>query len=68
MGNAYHILGRTVQPHQIAIGTLSLAALLAVPNPFAKKQPQSLDFSSSSSDEEKFIKEYVEKHSQKAEH
>ncbi|CAR26267.1 hypothetical protein ZYGR_0H00750 [Zygosaccharomyces rouxii] len=67
MGNAYHILGRTVQPHQISLATLSLVALLAVPNPFAKKQPQTLDFAASSADEEKFIKNYVEQHS-KAEH
>lgn len=67
MGNAYHILGRTVQPHQISLATLSLITLLAVPNPFTKKQPKALDFTASSTDEEKFIKNYVEQHS-KAEH
>lgn len=67
MGSAYHILGRTVQPYQISLATLSLVAFLAVPNPFAKKQPKTLDFAASSSDEEKFISDYVEKHS-KAQH
>ncbi|AQZ11499.1 ATP19 (YOL077W-A) [Zygosaccharomyces parabailii] len=67
MGHAYQILGRTCQPHQIAIATLGFVALLAAPNPFSKKQPKTVDFSASSPEEEKFIKEYVQKHS-KAEH
>lgn len=67
MGHAYQILGRTFQPHQIAIATFGLVALLAAPNPFAKKQPKTVDISAGSPEEEKFIKEYVEKHS-KAEH
>lgn len=62
MGSAYQILGRSFQPHQLAIGTLSLVALVAMPNPFAAKKANEVEIQASSKEEEKFIKEYLEKH------
>lgn len=65
MGAAYQILGRTVQPHQLAIATLSLVALAAAPNPFAGKKVKEVEINAGSKEEEKFIKEYLEKHEKK---
>ncbi|KAL3229773.1 ATP synthase subunit K, mitochondrial [Nakaseomyces bracarensis] len=62
MGAAYQILGRTFQPHQLAIATLSLLAIAAAPNPFAAKKTREVELNASSKEEEKFIKEYLEKH------
>lgn len=67
MGAAYTILGRTVQPHQLALGTLGLVSLLVVPNPFKSKPAAKPVYSSSSKEEEDFIKAYLEKHTAKAE-
>ncbi|GMM57974.1 F1F0 ATP synthase subunit K [Maudiozyma humilis] len=64
MGSSYQILGRTFQPHQLAIATLSLVAIVAAPNPFAAKKPRVVDIQASSPEEEAFIKTYVAKHSQ----
>lgn len=62
MGSAYQILGRTYQPHQLALATLGLLTLVVMPNPFAKKQPKMVDIKGDSKDEEQFIKNYLEKH------
>ncbi|XDT41165.1 ATP synthase subunit K [Nakaseomyces glabratus] len=44
MGSAYQILGRSFQPHQLAIGTLSLVALVAMPNPLLLRRPRKWKF------------------------
>ncbi|QLG71959.1 hypothetical protein HG535_0C03110 [Zygotorulaspora mrakii] len=62
MGAAYHIMGRTVPSHFLALGTIGLVALIAIPNPFSSKKGESIDFNAGSKDEEKFIKEYLAKH------
>lgn len=67
MSAAYTILGRTVQPHQLALGTLGAVLLLVIPNPFKSKQPAKPLYSTSSKGEEDFIKAYLEKHTANAE-
>lgn len=62
MGSAYQILGRTYQPHQLALATIGLLSLVVMPNPFSKKQPKVVDIKADSKEEEQFIKEYLEKH------
>lgn len=62
MGSAYQILGRTYQPHQLALATLGLLTLMVIPKPFARKQPKVVEIKADSKEEEKFIKEYLEKH------
>lgn len=62
MGSTYQILGRTYQPHQLALATIGLLTFIAIPNPFAKKQPKTVDIKTDSKEEEQFIKEYLEKH------
>ncbi|CAK9436799.1 uncharacterized protein LODBEIA_P13210 [Lodderomyces beijingensis] len=61
MGAAYHIMGKTVQPHQLALATLGLVSLLVLPNPFAAK-PKHPSINASSPEEEKFVKAFLEKH------
>ncbi|SCU84269.1 LAMI_0C06876g1_1 [Lachancea mirantina] len=67
MGAAYHILGRTVQPHQLSIATISAVVLLALPNPFATKVPKKPEVKAASAEEEKFIANYIKEHTAKAE-
>lgn len=67
MGGAYTILGRTVQPHQLALGTLGAVLLLVVPNPFKSKPAAKPLFTASSKEEEDFIKAYLDKHVTNAE-
>lgn len=67
MGAAYQILGKSVLPHQLALGTIGLVALLVVPNPFSAKKSKTVEFNSSSKEEEQFINEYITKHSKTAE-
>ena len=64
MGSTYEILGRTFQPHQLAIATLSLVAIVAAPNPFAAKKPRVVDLQAGSPEEEAFIQTYIAKHSE----
>ncbi|AAS52705.1 AER021Cp [Eremothecium gossypii ATCC 10895] len=64
MGAAYTILGRTFQPHQLSLATIGLASLLVIPNPFKKAEAKPV-WKAASEDEEKFIQEYLEKHSAK---
>lgn len=66
MGAAYHIMGRNVPSHFLALGTIGLAALIAMPNPFSSKKAKTVEFNASSKEEEKFIKEYLVKHSETA--
>ncbi|SCV00625.1 LAME_0G10990g1_1 [Lachancea meyersii CBS 8951] len=65
MGAAYHILGRTVQPHQLALGTIAAVSMLVVPNPFASSSAKQVEIKANSKEEEKFIAEYLQKHSGK---
>ncbi|SCU85371.1 LANO_0C04082g1_1 [Lachancea nothofagi CBS 11611] len=65
MGAAYHILGRTVQPHQLALGTIAAVAMLAIPNPFASSASKQVEIKAGSKEEEKFIAEYLQKHAEK---
>ncbi|CEP64240.1 F1F0 ATP synthase subunit k LALA0_S10e05688g [Lachancea lanzarotensis] len=66
MGAAYHILGRTVLPHQLALATIAAVSLVALPNPFASSAKQ-VDIKAGSKEEEKFIAEYLAKHTENAE-
>ncbi|CEP24856.1 unnamed protein product [Cyberlindnera jadinii] len=66
MGSAYTILGRTVPAHQIAIGTLSAALLLAIPNPFAAAVKPTPKIEASSPEEKKFIEDYLKQAEAKA--
>lgn len=61
MGAAYHIMGRSVPAHQLAIATLGLVTLLAIPKPWnpAPKHPKII---AESEDEKKFIEKYVQDH------
>ncbi|KAI5964031.1 ATP19 [Candida theae] len=61
MGAAYHIFGKTVQPHQLAIATLGSVVLLVIPKPWAVK-PTHPSINASSPEEEKFVKEWLAKH------
>lgn len=67
MGAAYNILGKTVQPYQLALGTIAAVSLLIVPNPFASSANKQPKIQASSEDEEKFIAEYLKKHTAAAE-
>ncbi|SCU90661.1 LADA_0F05644g1_1 [Lachancea dasiensis] len=65
MGSAYHILGRTFQPHQLALGTIAAVAAFAIPNPFASSAAKEVEIKAGSKEEEKFITEYLQKHAEK---
>ncbi|ODV97039.1 hypothetical protein PACTADRAFT_1622 [Pachysolen tannophilus NRRL Y-2460] len=60
-GPAYQILGRSVQPHQLAIATLSTVLFFVIPKPWGSKTLASPSIGASSPEEEKFIKEYLAK-------
>ena len=57
MGAAYHIFGKTVQPHQLALATLGSVVLLVIPKPWTVKPAHA-----SSPEEDKFVKEWLAKH------
>lgn len=61
MGAAYHIFGKTVQPHQLALATLGSVVLLVIPKPWTVK-PAHPSINASSPEEEKFVKEWLAKH------
>ncbi|CAH2450117.1 hypothetical protein PP7435_CHR3-1075 [Komagataella phaffii CBS 7435] len=65
MGAAYTILGKTFQPHQLALATIGLVTLLAIPKPGGAKKETTPQINASSPEEEAFIKEYLAKHDQK---
>ncbi|EJS41851.1 atp19p [Saccharomyces arboricola H-6] len=67
MGAAYHVMGKAIPPHQLAIGTLGLLSLLVVPNPFKSAKPKTVDITTDNKDEERFIKNYLKEHSEKQE-
>lgn len=61
MGAAYHILGRTVQPHHLALGTISTVLFFTLPNPFSSKAPKQPEYKAASKEEEKFIQDFLQK-------
>ncbi|KAI3402454.1 ATP19 [Candida oxycetoniae] len=61
MGAAYQIMGKTVQPHQLALATLGAVVLLVMPKPW-KVKPAHPSINASSPQEEKFVKAWLEKH------
>lgn len=65
MGSGYNIMGRVIPPHQMAIGTISLVALICMPNPFAVKTPRTVDLKTGNKEEEKFIEEYLAENASK---
>ncbi|EDK45427.1 conserved hypothetical protein [Lodderomyces elongisporus NRRL YB-4239] len=67
MGAAYTVLGRTFQPHQLALITLGSVVLLVMPKPWNPK-PQHPSINASSPAEEKFVKEYLSKHLKEEKH
>lgn len=62
MGAAYQILGRAVPPHQLALGTIGAVVLLVMPKPWAAAPKKEAKIEAANADEEKFIKQYLEKH------
>ncbi|SCW00647.1 LAFE_0C08834g1_1 [Lachancea fermentati] len=68
MGAAYHILGRTVQPYQLSLATISAVVFLALPNPFSSSAPKQPEIKASSEEEEKFIADYLKKHTAAEKH
>jgi F-type H+-transporting ATPase subunit k len=62
MGAAYTILGKSVPPHFLAIGTIGAVVLLAAPKPWAATPKKEAKIEAANEDEEKFIKAYLEKH------
>ncbi|CAI4051126.1 hypothetical protein N7582_005122 [Saccharomyces uvarum] len=65
MGAAYHVMGKAIPPHQLAIGTLGLLSLLVVPNPFKRAKPKTVDIKTGNKEEEQFIENYLKKHLEK---
>ena len=66
MGAAYHILGRTVQPHQLAIATLGTVVFFTLPKPWGAPQPTTPPINAASPEEEKYIKDFLAKHTETA--
>lgn len=62
MGAAYQILGRSVPPHQLALGTIGAVVLLCLPKPWSATPKKEAKIEAANPDEEKFIKAYLEKH------
>jgi F-type H+-transporting ATPase subunit k len=61
MAAAYTILGKAVPAHQLALATLGLVVFATIPKPWGPPAPAHPPISSSSAEEEKFIKEYLAK-------
>lgn len=59
MGSAYQILGRTFQPHQLALATLGAISLVVMPNPFKGKSAKTVEIKGDSKEEEQFIRDYL---------
>lgn len=64
MGAAYTIMGKSVAPHLLALGTIGTVLLFtAVPNPFAaKKVLGEPTIGAALPEEEKFVVDYLAKH------
>ncbi|GMM31988.1 F1F0 ATP synthase subunit K [Martiniozyma asiatica (nom. inval.)] len=63
MGAAYVILGKSVPPHFLALGTIGSVVALVMPKPWSSAPKKEAKIEAASSDEEKFIKNYLEKNS-----
>lgn len=61
MGAAYNILGKSVPPQFLALGTIGAVVLLVVPKPWAPAVKKEAKIEAASKDEEDFIKKYLEK-------
>ncbi|RLV94766.1 hypothetical protein JA1_001611 [Spathaspora sp. JA1] len=69
MGAAYTLLGKSFQPHQLAIATLGTVAYFIAPKPWASKEaPAGPAINASSPEEEKFVKEWLAKHAAEEKH
>ncbi|CAN3359390.1 ATP synthase subunit K, mitochondrial [Diutina catenulata] len=60
MGAAYHIMGRAVPPHQLALATLGLVTFIAMPKPWGPAAPKHPEINASSKEEEAFIKKFLQ--------
>lgn len=63
MGAAYVILGKSVAPQYLALGTLGTVVALVMPKPWGAAPKKEATIGAGSAEEEKFVKEYLEKHS-----
>lgn len=61
MGAAYIILGKSIAPQYLALGTVGAVLALVVPKPWNSTPKKEATIAAGSSEEEKFIKEYLEK-------
>ncbi|VEU22041.1 DEKNAAC103036 [Brettanomyces naardenensis] len=61
----YTIAGRVIPSHHLALGTLALVALLAVPKPWKATPKKEVKIEASSPEEEKFIEKYLLDHQAK---
>nr|C0HK66.1 RecName: Full=ATP synthase subunit K, mitochondrial [Ogataea angusta] len=59
---AYTLFGKAIPPHHLAIATIGTVVALVAPKPWSPKVKLEPKIDASSPEEEKFIKEYLEKH------
>lgn len=62
MGAAYTILGKSVPPQYLALGTIGAVVLLVAPKPWSATPKKEAKIEAANADEEKFVKEYLAKH------
>lgn len=62
MGAAYTILGKSVAPQFLALGTIGAVVALVAPKPWATVVKKEAKIEAANKDEEEFIKNYVAKH------
>lgn len=65
MGAAYNILGKSVQPHVLALGTLGALVFVTIPKPWGPAKPTHPAINAASPEEEKFVKDFLAKHAEK---
>lgn len=65
---AYTILGKTVPSHQLALATLGSVILVAAPKPWGPPAPKHPQINASSKEEEKYVQEWLAKHSAEEKH
>lgn len=63
MGAAYTILGKSVPPQILALGTIGAVVLLAAPKPWAATPKKEVKVEAATSDEEKYINDFLKEHS-----
>ncbi|CAH2352396.1 ATP synthase subunit K, mitochondrial [[Candida] railenensis] len=64
MGAAYTILGKSVPSHQLAIATLGAVAFYVAPKPWGAAAPTHPSINASSPEEEKYVTEWLAKHTE----